>query len=107
MALKDFAQAEALCRSIPNFAVRKTAQMQTLIAQSKAPQVIEQFGGEDLTKWPFWKRGDGYLHRGRAHLINKNFDQARSDLTNAIEWLSDERSRRSAEQSLQSLQSVK
>lgn len=107
MALKDFALAEALCRSIPNFAVRKTAQMQNLIAQSKAPQLIEQFGGEDLTKWPFWKRGDGYLHRGRAHLINKNFGQAKSDLTNAIEWLSDERSRRSAEQSLQSLQSAK
>jgi hypothetical protein len=79
-------------------------QMQILLAQAKAPQVVTQFANEDIAKWPFWKRGDGYLLRGRAHLITKNAKQAESDLTHALEWLSDDRSRKSAEQGLQSLQ---
>jgi Domain of unknown function (DUF4838) len=106
-ALKDFAQADTLAARIPIPAVQKTAQMQALLAQSKAPQVVAQFAGEDIAKWPFWKRGDGYLTRGRAHLITKNTKQAESDLTHALEWLSDERSRKTAEQGLHSLQSPK
>jgi hypothetical protein len=103
-ALKDFAQADALAARIPIPAVQKTAQMQALFAQSKPPQVIAQFADEDIAKWPFWKRGDGYLLRGRAHLITKNAKQAEADLTHALEWLSDDRSRKTAEQMLQSLQ---
>jgi hypothetical protein len=103
-ALKDFAQADALAARIPIPAVQKTTQMQILLAQAKAPQVVTQFANEDIAKWPFWKRGDGYLLRGRAHLITKNAKQAESDLTHALEWLSDDRSRKSAEQGLQSLQ---
>lgn len=103
-ALKDFAQADALAARIPIPAVQKTAQMQVLLAQSKAPQVVAQFAGEDIAKWPFWKRGDGYLLRGRAHLITKNAKQAEADLTHALEWLSDDRSRKTADQGLQSLQ---
>ncbi len=103
-ALKDFAQADALAARIPIPAVQKTAQMQALFAQSKPPQVVAQFADEDIAKWPFWKRGDGYLLRGRAHLITKNAKQAEADLTHALEWLSDDRSRKTAEQMLQSLQ---
>jgi hypothetical protein len=103
-ALKDFAQADALAARIPIPAVQKTAQMQALLAQSKAQQVIAQFANEDIAKWPFWKCGDGYLARGRAHLITKNTKQAEADLTHALEWLSDDRARKTAEQILQSLQ---
>ncbi len=106
-ALKDFAQADALAARIPIPAVQKTAQMQTLLAQSKAPQVVAQFANEDIAKWPFWKRGDGYFLRGRAHLITKNAKQAEADLTLALEWLSDDRARKAAEQGLHSLQSPK
>ena len=103
-ALKDFAQAESIVARIPIPAVQKTAQMQTLLAQAKAPQIVEQFANEDIAKSPFWKRGDAYLARGRAHLITKNAKQAEADLTHALEWLSDDRARKTAEQILQSLQ---
>lgn len=106
-ALKDFAQAETIAARIPIPAVQKTARMQILLAQSKATQVITEFANEDLTKWPFWKRGDGYLIRGRAHLIAKNPKKAELDLTHALEWLSDDRSRKTAEQGLQTIQSLK
>lgn len=106
-ALKDFAQAETIAARIPIPAVQKTARMQILLAQSKVPQVITEFATEDLTKWPFWKRGDAYLIRGRAHLIAKNAKQAESDLTHALEWLSDDRSRKTAEQGLQTIRSLK
>ncbi len=106
-ALKDFAQAESIAARIPIPAVQKTAQMQALLAQSKAPQVVTEFANEDLTKWPFWKRGDGYLLRGRAHLITKNTKSAETDFIHALEWLSDDRARKAVEQGLQSLRAVK
>jgi hypothetical protein len=106
-ALKNYAQADALAVRIPIPAVQKTAQMQILLARAKAVHVVAQFANEDIAQWPFWKRGDGYLVRGNAHLITKNSKQAESDLTHALEWLSDDRARKSAEQSLRSLQATK
>ena len=106
-ALKDFAQADALAARIPILAMQKTAQMQNLLAQSKAAEVVAQFAKEDIAQWPFWKRGDGYLVRGRAYLIAKDATQAGADLTHALEWLSDDRSRKSAEQGIQSIQAPK
>ena len=105
VALKDFAQADALAARIPIPAVQKTVQMQNLLGQAKAPQVVAQFAEEDIAKWPFWKRGDGYLVRGRAHLIAKNAKQAGADLAHALEWLSDDRSRKAAQQGILSLHS--
>lgn len=67
--------------------------MQAMVDQGKAPQVIEQFGSEDIAKWPFWKRGDGYLARGRAYAITKDSKQADADLTRALEFTSDPRTR--------------
>ena len=96
-ALKVFAQAVSIAAKIPIPAVRKTAQMQNLLAQAKAPEVIAKFADEDIAKWPFWKRGDGYLARGRAQVIAKDSKQATADLTRALEWLSDARARKSAE----------
>jgi hypothetical protein len=107
VALKDFAQAGALAARIPIPAVQKTVEMQNLLAQTKAPQVVAQFAEEDIEKWPFWKRGDGYLVRGRAHLIAKNAKQAGADFAHALEWLGDERSRKAAQQGLQSLELAK
>ena len=91
--LRKFEIAEQLTTRIPIEAVKKAAQMQALLDQGKAPQVIEQFGSEDIGKWPFWKRGDGYLARGRAHAITKVSKQAETDFTNALEFTSDPRTR--------------
>ena len=67
--------------------------MQSLLAQGKASEVIAQFGSEDLTRWPFWKRGDGYYLRGRAYYIAKDGANAEADLTRALPWVSEPRSR--------------
>jgi hypothetical protein len=78
---------------IPIEAVRKTAQMQNLLANSKAPEVVQQFGAEDISKWPFWKRGDGLHHRGRAHTIAQNGEKAETDLSAALGFIGDLRTR--------------
>jgi hypothetical protein len=103
-ALKDFDRADALGARIPIPAVRKTVHMQNLLARMKAPEVVAQFAEEEIGMWPFWKRGDGYLARGRGYLLSKNYEQAGADFTRALEWLGDERSRKAAQQGLQSAQ---
>lgn len=90
-ALKDSAQADALAARIPMDAIRKTAQMQNLLAQSQAPTVIASFANEDIAKWPFWQRGAGYHARGRAYAITKAAKEAESDLSNALAWTSEPR----------------
>lgn len=92
-ALLDRANAEAIIERIPIEAVKKTAQMRSLLAQGKASEVISQFAREDLTQWPFWKRGDGYHLRGRACYIAKDGASAEADLTKALPWISEPRSR--------------
>jgi tetratricopeptide (TPR) repeat protein len=67
--------------------------MQNLLANSKAPEVVQQFGAEDISKWPFWKRGDGLHHRGRAHTIAKNGEKAETDLSAALGFIGDLRTR--------------
>lgn len=78
---------------IPIEAVKKTAQMQNLLANFQAVEVVKQFGAEDFTKWPFWKRGDGLHHRGRAHTIAKNGEKAETDLGAALDFIGDLRTR--------------
>lgn len=85
--------ADAIIERIPVEAVKKSAQMQGLLAMAKAPEVIAQFAGEDISKWPFWQRGAGYHARGRAYFITKAGDKAESDLTAALEWTSEPRAR--------------
>jgi hypothetical protein len=106
-ALFDKASAATIIERIPVEAVKKTAQMQHLLGTGNAAQVIAQFGHEDIAAWPFWKRGDAYLARARARLITKDNPQAEADLTRALEWLTDPRSRQAAEQGLQSLKPSK
>lgn len=83
----------AFIDQIPIEAVKKTAQMQNLLANFQAPEVVKQFGREDIAKWPFWKRGDAFHHRGRAYSITKNGDKAEADLSAALEWIGDPRTR--------------
>lgn len=78
---------------IPIEAVKKTAQMQNLLANFKATEVVKQFAAEDFYKWPFWKRGDGLHHRGRAYSIAKNGEKAETDLSAALDFIGDLRSR--------------
>ena len=75
--------------------MKKTAQLQYLLIQREAPEAIAQFGGEDLSKWPFWKRGDAYRLRGRAYSITKDGPKAESDLRESIRWTSESRTRNS------------
>tara|TARA_R110002072_G_scaffold303126_2_gene494874 strand:+ start:2808 stop:5978 length:3171 start_codon:yes stop_codon:yes gene_type:complete len=92
-AMLDRANAEDIIERIPVEAVKKTAQMQSLLAQGKASEVIVGFADEDLMRWPFWKRGEGYYLRGRAHYIAKEGAKAEADLTKALPWVSEARSR--------------
>jgi len=85
--------AMQLIARIPIEAVKKTALMEHLILISKAPDVIAQFGAVDFSKWPFWKRGAGLYARGRAYSITKAGDKAEADLSAALEWISEPRTR--------------
>ena len=92
-ALKDFAQAGAFAARIPMDAIRKTAQMRNLLALSQTPKVIANFANEDIAKWPFWQRGAGYHARGRAYAIMKAAQDAENDLSDALVWTSEPRTR--------------
>jgi len=83
----------AFIDQIPIEAVKKTAQMQYLLATFKAPEVIAKFANEDIAKWPFWKRGDAFHARGRAYSITKAGDKAEADLNAALEFTSEPRTR--------------
>ncbi len=85
--------AEQLINRIPIEAVQKSAQMRHLFSTYKTPEIITRFASEDFTKWPFWKRGEGYHARGRAYLNTKAGDQAEADLTAALDWTSEPRAR--------------
>lgn len=90
----DVTSAPAIIDQIPIEAVKKAATMQYLLATSKAHEVVAQFAEEDLEKWPFWKRGEGYEARGRAYFIVKDGPRAEKDLLAALNWTSDPRRRR-------------
>ena len=89
----DSANAPEIIQRIPVDAVRKAARMQFLLATSQAKTVIDEFGDEDIGKWPFWKRGDGYFARGRAHFLLKQGKNADRDLIESLDWSSDPRQR--------------
>ena len=98
--LKKHDVAAELAARIPIEAVKKTVLILNLLDQAKAPQVIEQFGREDISTWPFWKRGDAFFARGRAHTIAKLGKEAEADLVRALEWSGDPRVRDSIRQTI-------
>jgi hypothetical protein len=92
-AYYDKANADSIIERIPIEAVKKAAQMQSLLATFKTPEVIIKSGSEDIAKWPFWKRGDAFHARGRAYSIIKDGEKAETDLSAALEFTSDPRTR--------------
>lgn len=87
--------AGPVVEQIPLEPVKKAARMQQLLIQRKAPELVEEFKDEDLSSWPFWKRGDGYRLRGRAWFISKNGSRAEADLSAALPWISDSKIKQS------------
>jgi len=89
--LKDYPQAEKVAARIPIEAVRKTARMQTLAAQRKWRELIDAFGAEDLSAWPFWQIAQAAFERGRAHYQLGNAEATEAALSLALEFESDPR----------------
>ena len=58
-----------------------------------ASEVVKQFANEDIMRWPFWKRGDGFHARGRAYFITKAGEKAETDLSAALDFIGDLRTR--------------
>ncbi len=92
-ALLGRKDAGPIIERIPVEPVKKTAQMQHLLAQGKAAEVIAQFGNEDFQRFPFWKRGAGYHARGFAYYLTKAGEKAEADLSAALPWTSEPRTR--------------
>ncbi|WP_198000791.1 DUF4838 domain-containing protein [Gimesia fumaroli] len=93
--LKDYEQASEIAEAIPLDSVRKTVQMENLLAQREYEDVLKQFGEENLGQWPFWQRGDAAFARGRAYFSLNNGEQAEADLRTALQFTSDSRRRTS------------
>jgi hypothetical protein len=98
--LKQPELADQLIARIPIDVAKKAAWMQALLDQARAPQVIAEFGNENIANWPFWKQGNGYFARGRAYSITKNGRAAEADFLHALEWTSEPRLRDTIRQQL-------
>ena len=92
-SLRDYARADELAGQIPIDAVAKTVRMENLLAQRKWGTVVEQFGGEDFSKWPFWQIGAGAFARAKAYVFTKAGEKAEADLQTALAYTSDRRRR--------------
>ncbi|MBT5019198.1 MAG: DUF4838 domain-containing protein [Planctomicrobium sp.] len=92
-AMLDKSNAESIIKRIPIESVRKTAQMQFFLAERKASELVSEFAAEEISQWPFWKRSDGYHLRGRAYYLTKDGPQAEADLSSALPWIGDSRTR--------------
>jgi len=90
---KDFDQAAELAKQIPLEAIAKSTQMENLLSQRNWDAVVERFGAEDFTKWPFTQVGAAALARGRAYYAVKAGEKADADLRLALEYTSDPRTR--------------
>ena len=91
--MRDFAQADDLAARIPIDAERKNAEMLGLLAQRKSQDLVDRFGAEDFTKWPFWAAGEAYFTRGRAYSFLADKAKAKADYTAALGLTTDPRLR--------------
>ena len=89
--LKDYAKADELAERIPLPAVAKTVHMENLLAQRKASELLQQFGKEDFSKWPFPEVAPAAFARARAYIQSKNGKAAEDDLQAALALTSDKR----------------
>jgi len=106
-SLKDYTRAEELTARIPIEAERKNAIMANLLAQRKGQEVIDRFGSEDFTKWPFWAAGEAYSSRGQAYLSLGERAKAKADFEAALQLMSDPRTREKLIEALQKLEDDK
>ncbi len=93
--LRDYARAEDLADQIPIDAVANTVLMENLLAQRRGEEVVEKFGDEDLSKWPFWQIGAGAFARGKAYTVVRNGNAAEADFQAALAHTPDTRIRTS------------
>ncbi len=91
--LKEFAQAEIIAGRIPIEAAAKTAQMQILAGQRKWAEIVTQYAGEDLSRWPYWQQGEGAFVRGKAFYFSKKSNKADADFRTALIHTPDPRTR--------------
>jgi hypothetical protein len=92
-ALQNFAGADDFTQRIPVPAVKSTSAMQNLLAQQKPAEVVQQFGGQDISSWPFWQQGAAYFTRGRAYYLTQAGKEAAADFTRALAFSGDPRER--------------
>ena len=92
-SLRDYKRAEELAEQIPIDAVAKTVRMEILLAQRRSAALIEQFGDEDLSKWPFWQIGAGAYARAKAYVFTKAGEKAKADLQTALTYTPNTRTR--------------
>ena len=69
--------------------------MENLLGERKWNAVIEQFGNEDISTWPFTQIGAAAFARGRAYYGARVGNKADADLRLALEFTSDSRVRMS------------
>lgn len=87
--------AEEVLAQIPVPAVKKAAQMQTWLTEGVggATRLTAAYAEEDMGAWPFWKRGDGLFARGRAWSMLREGARAEKDLSAALAWTQEPRTR--------------
>jgi len=102
-SLRDYARADELAARIPNESERKTAEVLNLLAERKTQEVIDRFGNEDMTTWPFWAAGEGYFARGRAYAALGERAKAEADFKAALPLIGDRRIRNKLLKALQKL----
>ncbi len=91
--LKDYQRAAELADQIPLETIAKTVRMENLLAKRKSRDLVEQFGQEDLSRWPFWQIGHASFVRGRAHALAGDGIKAEADFKRALEFSADKRTR--------------
>jgi predicted negative regulator of RcsB-dependent stress response len=93
--LKNYARTEELAARIPVPTVAKIVRMENLLAQRKHPELLQQYGKEDFSQWPFAHVGVAAYARGRAQISSKNGPAAEADLQTSLTYTSDKRLRSS------------
>lgn len=96
VAMKNHDRAAELARQIPLAPQSKLAQMMVLHSNHKIyPELLSQFSGEDLSRWPQHVAADAYLMRGEAAARSnaKWYELAVADLTMAVRFPMDTRTR--------------
>ncbi len=91
--LGQYDRAMELAGQVPIEAVARAVRMKNLLAMRKAQELAGQFEDEDIAAWPFWKAGEGFYLRGRAHAATGEGRKAEADLTRALPLTTDPRAR--------------